>query len=272
MLSIYNYIDPAQYLSDVFEEKKKNNPMFSLRSWAKQLGMASHGPFHAMLKGERSIPKKYIPKLITSLKLNAKESKYFEALIDYSRAKNLEEKEFYHQRMQALSPKELREVEDLVAYKYHVDPLHHIIGEMTELKTFKNNLGWIKTHMRVNPDLKSIEEALERLINLGVLKLENGKLQKQIRHIYTKNDIMNKAIQLYHKRMGEIAIDQIEKQAVEEREFAGVTFNIHRKDLPKIKEAIREFSDQLIQSFEANSKEGEETYHLNVQFFSLSKK
>lgn len=272
MLSIFNYIEPASFLNDVFEEKRKTNPLFSLRSWAKQLGMKSHGPLHAMLNGQRAIPKKYIPKLLSSLKLNAKEIKYFEALIDFSRAKNMEEKEFYHQRLQSLSPKELREVEDLVAYKYHVDPLHHIIGEMTELKDFKDSLPWIKSHMRINPNMLEIEEALNRLLSLGVLKRDNGKLQKQIQHIYTKNDIMDKAIQQYHMRMGQIAIDQIEKQPVEEREFSGVTFNIHKKDLPKIKEALREFSDQLIQSFEAKSKEGEETYHLNLHFFSLTKK
>lgn len=50
-----------------------------------------------------------------------------------------------------------------------------------------------------------------------------------------------------------------------------LSFNIKKKDLPKIKEYIREFSDQMVQNYEAKSGEGEETYHLNVQFFSLTK-
>lgn len=271
MLSIFNYIDIAQYLQDTLEEKKKSNPMFSLRSWAMQLDMKSHGPLHAMLKGERNIPKKYIPKLISSLKLEPKESKYFEALVDFSRAKTNEEREFYRERLQSLSPKELREIEDVMVYKFFVDPLHCILCEMAELKAFENNLAWIKQHMRGNPNLKDIQEALDRLKKLGVFKEEGGKLVKQVRHMNTKNDIMNEAIREYHKAMGQIAINQIGKQAVEEREFSGVSFNIKKKDIPKIKEAIREFSDQIIQTYETKPKEGEETYHLNVQFFSLSK-
>lgn len=264
-------MDPAQYLSDCLEEKKAKNSMFSLRSWAQQLGMKSHGPLHAMLKGQRSIPKKYVPKLISSLKLEPKEAKYFEALIDFAKAKSPEEKEFYQEKLAALSPKKLREVEDMIAYKYHVDPLHHILAEMSELKHFENNLAWIKNRIRGNPNMKDIQDALDRLLSLGVLKEVKGKLVKQIKHIYTKNDIMNKAIREYHKTMGRFAIDQIDQQSVDDREFSGVTFNIHKKDLPKIKEAIREFSDQIVQNYEAQSKKGEETYHLSVQFFSVFK-
>src|SRR5690606_34834094 len=223
------------------------NPMFSLRSWAKNLGMKSHGPIHAMLKGERTIPKKYVPKLINSLKLNIQESKFFEALVDFSRAKNLDEKEFYLSKLQSLSPKELREIDEMIAYKYNVDPLHHIIAEMSELKNFKNDVRWIKSKIRAGSDIMSVETVLNRLIALGVLKEENGVLKKQIQHIYTKYDIMDKAIQEYHKKMGEVAVSQIARQAVEEREFSGVTFNIHKKHLPEIKEAIREFSNNLIQ-------------------------
>lgn len=271
MLAIYEYIDPAEYLTDALEEKKEKNPAFSLRSWAQQLGMKSHGPLHAMLKGQRNIPKKYIPLIIKSLKLQGKEAKFFELLVDLSRAKSMEEKELYRERLQALSPKELREVSDIEAYKYITEPLHIIIAEMTELKVFKNSLGWIKMRLRPHLNLKDAEEIVERLINLEILKKEGHKLKKQIQHIYTSKEVMNKAVQLYHKKMGALAIEQISEQSIDQREFNAISFNIKKKDLPKIKEFIREFSDQMVQNFEASSGQGEETYHLNVQFFSLTK-
>jgi uncharacterized protein (TIGR02147 family) len=271
MLPIYEYIDPAKYLTDALEDKKEKNPYFSLRSWAQQLGMKSHGPLHAMLKGQRNIPKKYIPLIIKSLKLSAKEAKFFELLVDYSRAKSIEEKDFYHEKLQALSPKELREVNDIEAYKYITEPLHIIIAEMAELNVFKNSVGWIKGRLRPHINLKDAEEIIERLINLEILKKEGNKLKKQIQHIYTSKEVMSKAVQLYHKKMGALAIEQISEQSIDEREFNAISFNIKKKDLPKIKEFIREFSDQMVQNFEAKSGEGEETYHLNVQFFSLTK-
>lgn len=209
--------------------------------------------------------------IIKSLKLSAKEAKFFELLVDYSRPKSIEEKDFYHEKLQALSPKELREVNDIEAYKYITEPLHIIIAEMAELNVFKNSVGWIKGRLRPHINLKDAEEIIERLINLEILKKEGNKLKKQIQHIYTSKEVMSKAVQLYHKKMGALAIEQISEQSIDEREFNAISFNIKKKDLPKIKEFIREFSDQMVQNFEAKSGEGEETYHLNVQFFSLTK-
>lgn len=270
MLAIYDYLDPASFLKDALEEKKKVNSSFSLRSWALRLGMKSHGPLHAMLSNQRNIPKKYVPLLIKSLGLDKKEAKFFELLVDLQRAKSIEEKEVYLERLKLLSPKELREVNDIDAYKYITEPLHIIVAEMTMLPKFKNSLGWIKSHLRPNINLNDLENIIERLLSLGILKKgKNNKLIKQVAHIYTAKEIMSKAVQEYHKKMGALAIEEISKQDIDQREFNAISFNIKKNDLPKIKEAIREFSDSLVQDFE--SETGDETYHLNIQFFSLTK-
>ena len=271
MLSIFSYNDPSKYLTDAFEEKRQKNPAFSLRSWALQLGMKSHGPLHAMLRGQRSIPKKYVPLLIKSFKMEKKEASFFEILVDLQRAKSIEEKEMYLERLKALGPKEVREVSEIEAYKFISEPLHGFILEMTQLKDFKSTLGWIKSKLRPSMNLKLGEEILARLESLEVLKMIDGKYEKQLKHIYTAKDVMNKAAQEYHQKLCALASEQIESQPIENREYNGVTFNIKRKDLPKIKESLRELADQIIQDYEAPAGEGEETYQLNLHFFSLTK-
>jgi len=271
MLSIFDYIDISVFLFDSLKEKKKINENFSIRAWAMQLGMKSHGPLYAMMKGKRSIPKKFVPILIKNLKLGNKEAKFFELLVDLSRSKSVEEKEYYLEKLKSLSPKQLREVSDIEAYKYITEPLHIIIAEMVELEEFKDSLGWIKNRLRINVNLRDIEEILERLISLGILKREGSSFKKQVQHIYTAQEVMNKAVQEYHKKMGALAIEQVSQQDIMAREFNAISFNINPKSMPKIKEQIREFSDQLVQNFESKSKKGKETYHLNVQFFGLTK-
>jgi uncharacterized protein (TIGR02147 family) len=270
MLSVFSYNDPAQYLTDAFEQKREKNPAFSLRSWAMQLGMKSHGPLHAMLKGQRNIPKKYVPLFIKSFKLEKKEASFFEALVDLQRAKSIEEKEMYSERLKALGPKVVREVSEIEAYKFISEPLHSFMLEMTQLKDFKSSLGWIKSKLRQNVNLKVAEDTLERLQSLGVLELINEKFQRQSKHISTAKDTMNKAIQEHHRKVLELAASEISKQDVEKREYNSVTFNIKKKDIPKIKAGLRELTDQIIQNYESKPGEGEETYHLSLQFFSLT--
>ena len=205
MLSIFSYTDPASYLRDSLEEKKKANSSFSLRSWAQSLGMKSHGPLHAMLKGDRNIPKKYVPLLIKSLKLQKKEASYFEALVDLQRAKSIEEKKMYNDRLKLLAPKETRETHDVEAYKFVSEPLHVFLFEMTQLKSFQNSIGWIKSKLRINENLKNIEETLKRLQNLEMLTPSEKGFDRKIQHIYTAQDVMNKAIQEGHQKMCSIA-------------------------------------------------------------------
>lgn len=271
MINIYDYVEPSQFLKDHLKNKKKLNSAFSLRSWAKLLGMKSHGPLHAILNQQRGIPKKLVPPLIQSLKLNKKDAKYFEALVDFQRSKTIEEKDFYRERLEKLSPTPLRELNDLEAYKYITDPVQIVLAEMTQLKNFQNNPAWIKKHFRLSLNLRDIEIIIERLLKLGVVEEHGDKLLKRVEHIYTKFDVLSDTIQNYHKICSQMAIDEISKQDLLEREFNAIAFNIKKKDLPKMKEAMRDFINQLVEEYEAPSHKGDETYQLNLQFFSLTK-
>jgi uncharacterized protein (TIGR02147 family) len=271
MINIYNYLDASLLLKDSLGELKKKNSAFSLRAWAKQLGMKSHAPLHDILNGKRKVPKKLVIPITKSLKFDGKEAKYFEALVDFQRSKSHEEKELYRDRLEKLAPGELREVDDLEAYKFITDPMHIVISELTQVKGFKCTPPWIKQNLRINQNLKDIEETLKRLKTLDIIEEKNGKTIKNPKHIYTKLEIESTAIQQYHKLCGQMAMDQISKQSIDEKEFNAIAFNIQKKNLPKIKESIREFINQLIEEYEAPSHKGDETYQLNMQLFSLSK-
>ena len=271
VISIYNYLEPANYLKDRLAILKDEIPGFSLRAWSKHLGMKSHGPLHAILNKQRRIPKKLVPIFIKTLKLDKQELRYFEILVDFQRSKTPQEKEFYLDRLRQLSPKPLREINDLEAYKYITDPIHIILAELTQLKSFKDDPVWIKQHFRLNQNLRDIENIINRLKSLGVIEAAGKKMLKPVKHKYTKFEIESADIQNYHKTCSKMAIDQISKQNVEEKEFNAIAFNIKKKDLPKMKEQIREFINTLVDNYEAGAHQGDETYQLNLQLFSLSK-
>lgn len=269
MVEIYSYQDLASYLSDKFKEKKEINPSFSIRSWAMQLGNCSHGTLHGMLSGKRAVSKSMVPIFVKNLKLKAEEAIFFELLANYSRAKTLEEKSFYEEKMREVSPKPLRPFKDVMVYKYIVDPLHFIISEMVGLKNFNSKSFHIKQRLRIDANLKDIEDSIQRLISLGILERDGERLKRSIGHLFTAADIPNTAIQTFHRNMSQIAAEQISEQSVDDREYAAISFNIKKKDLPKLKKRLRELSNAIIEEFE--SQDGDETYHLNLQLFSLTK-
>ena len=53
MINIFSYTDFRKFLTDYYEEQKKDNPRFSYRSLT-ALGGINPGNFSKMLKGERN--------------------------------------------------------------------------------------------------------------------------------------------------------------------------------------------------------------------------
>ena len=92
-VNIFEFNSSSLFLRSVWERKRVFNKSFTLRAWAKQLGISSYGTLHQIIKGMRPFPKKYAMALGESLGLDAKEILYFETLIDYEKAKSLKEKE-----------------------------------------------------------------------------------------------------------------------------------------------------------------------------------
>ncbi len=271
MICIYDYIDPKIYLQDIYLEKKKSNPSFSIRAWAKFLKMKHHNPLQEMLKGKRKIAKAYVPHFIKTLELTIDEGFYFDTLVSLQRAKANEEKELYLERLRSLSPRQSLSMFEVEAYRSIKDPLHVIITELSALKGFQNDARWIQKRLGFKKTISEIENAIERLIGLGLMKEDqNGNLVKIHDHIYSKVDGIDTGLQEYHQNVMELASKAITVQDPKEREYNAYCINIEKEKIPEMKKAIRRFMHDFATKFEAKSGTAENTYQLNTQFFNLT--
>ncbi|MGK5086384.1 TIGR02147 family protein [Bdellovibrionota bacterium FG-2] len=269
--NVYHYASAPAFLRERWEEKRKRNPGFSLRAWSRQMGCESHAPLHLMIAGKRLIPKKYIPFFVSTLKLTPKEGLYFETLVDLSRAKGVEQKTLYLDRLKGLAPQTKVRMHEVDSFRCLGDPLHTILLEMSVLAGFKSDPHWIQSRLSVKTSIPRIQEAIERLLSLGLLKRrEDGELIKTNQHLTNRPDVADLGSQEYHRKVSGLAADAVTTQKIEEREFNGYAFNIKKRDLPRAKQMMREFAQKFIQAIEAPSQEGEESYQLNLQFFKLT--
>lgn len=273
MLSVYEYIDPCLFIRDIYSDKKERNPSFSIRAWAKQMGLKYHAPLHAMIKGKRRVPKSYTPLFINTLNLDVNEGNYFDTLVCLNRSTLPQEREVYLERLSYLSPKkklEMKEVENFHSLK---DPLHIIITELSDLKGFEPSAKWIQSKIGFKRSIQQINNAIERLILLGLMKrLDDGKLVKCQDHIYSKSDVIDIGLQKYHQNTMSLAAMAIEKQAPQDREYNGYCINMKSKDIPRAKEFLRKFMNDFAAEFEAQPDSVENTYQLNTQLFNLTNK
>ena len=271
-METYHYLNSGQLLKDRFLKKKSKHPSFSIRAWAKSLGLSSHGPLQQILAGKRTLPKKYLPALKKSLGLNQRELDYLSNLIDFEKSKTEEEKSIFNNRMKKLRPKmsdvHILEVEN---YKYFENPLHSIIRTLMERKDFRPDPKWIQSTLVFKTSINEINEVINRLIDLGSIEKKGKKLIKNKRAIQNKADVPSAGVKKFHERMATIAAEEVFKQDVAEREYNSMSFNIKEDKVAEAKLRLREFVQDFISEFQANPDESELTYQINNQFFKLNK-
>ncbi len=271
-LSIYNYSCPSMFLRDSWNAKRAFNKNFSLRAWASQLGMSSHGTFYQIINGVRPLPKKYVLALSISLQLDRKEALYLETLIDFSKAKTVKAKSYYKERLDQLSPRKALSIYEIESFHFLKNPLNGAIIELTCLKDFSFDAKWIQNRLAIKATQTEIQKAINLLLELKLIKKDQfGNILRTNEHVYSEQDIRNEALQEYHKNVLDMAKDQISKQDVSKREFNATAMGIKSEDLPKIKEEIRDFLNTFIDKYEADPGSADEIYQLGIQFFGLTK-
>lgn len=103
MQSLFDYTDYRNFLNDFYSSKKSRKSTFSHRFIEGQVGISS-GYFSRIVNGEKNIGDTVISRFSKLLKLNKKESAYFENLVKFNQAKDAESRTLFYQRMLQHNP------------------------------------------------------------------------------------------------------------------------------------------------------------------------
>jgi uncharacterized protein (TIGR02147 family) len=272
-MNVFLHTKAGALLNDKFRDKKWKNPSFSIRGWAAQLGLGSHGSLQQILAGKRTVPKKFIPRITKSLDFTTAESLYLETLVDFEKAKTQDEKDLYYSRLSHLRPdKNEVHVVEIENYKYFQNPLHSIVRTMIEREDFVNDPEWIKENLKIKTSQREVQEVLDRLIALGLVEENDKELKKTCKHVKNKVDVPSSAVCEYHEKMSMVAAEQVKIQDIKTREYNSFCLNLKKEHFARAQKKIRDFVNEFISEFEASNKKSNETYQLNVQLFSLTNK
>jgi uncharacterized protein (TIGR02147 family) len=222
-------------------ELTEKNPSFSLRAFAKRIGIsASH----------------------LSRVMNGKKALSLETAVQISRELGLDlTEDLGAEGSSATKPL------NLDVFKVIADWYHFPLLELIKTKGFRSNEQWIAK--RLGLSLALAQAALDRLESLELIERANGEIKATGENfLTTSNDIPSGAIRKHHEQMLEKGAEALNDDP-KSREFQGLNLNFNPEDLPEAKEAIREFYKKFNKKFSRDS--GKEVYQLNLQFFKLTR-
>ncbi len=256
-----------------FEDMRETHPHWSLGAWARKLGLKATASLSMVLNGQRLPGPKMTRSLVRYFGFSdQKRERYFLNLIHLHKAKkDPAMKLMLLQQLERENPGGKFTVLSAEQFAAIAQWHHYAVREMTQLSDFSSNPEWIQKKLLFPVTLSEIRRAIQRLIDLKVLKTDSrGRLKTEGGTLDTSSDIASEAIRRFHEQMIENSKACIRAVGVEERELGGVTFSIRKEAVPVAKEKIRKFVQEMLDLLES-PKNAEAVYQLNVQFFPLTK-
>jgi uncharacterized protein (TIGR02147 family) len=277
-VNVFAYRSAKRFFLDSVEEEKRSNTFFSVRKWAKEMGMPGHALLILILQGKRNLTLKQVPFLAKGLRLSTPERLYFQTLIQLENTKTNEEKELIRSWLMDLNPGthyQVKEVDEylVISHWIHMAILAYAFSKqgLTQvdqlIQRFESKLSALEIHV-----------AFERLKDLGFLiwSDEEKKFQAKYQRLTTKDDVANRGAREYHKQVAQLSIDSIEKQKPEDREFQSFAINVPTHKIKTLKEMMRKFRTQIENELndgaELIAAGDDELYQMNLHFFRLTDK
>jgi uncharacterized protein (TIGR02147 family) len=259
------------FLKSVIVEKQRANPAFSMRAFAKHIGLGQSA-VSQVLSGKKNLSFESASRIAQKLKLEEKDAEYFRILVQIETTRDPEVKKALVLKAQTLNSD--HKVRDLSVdlFSTIADWYHAVIENLTEIVGFTFTPSEISKTLGISKH--EAELAIERLLRLEIIEKDPkhpNKYRRVPEYTLTTSDVPNKALRLFHKQMLEKTIESLETQSPKEKFIGTETIAVSKDSLPQIFELADEFLKKVVKISES-SKLKTDVYHLAVQFFNLTPK
>lgn len=261
------YTSYLDLLNDEFKIRQQANRSYSLRAFARDLGMSAPRLSQIMNK-KQGLSVVSAEKIAQKLKLSSSRKKWFCHSVGelHSRSEK-ERKEFKKKIISYKEEAKAYSEINLEYFKVISDWYHFAILELTYLESFKNDPIWMAKMLDISTT--EVIEALARLKRLGLAEERDGKLIDTFTSVVTPSDVSSEYLKKFNSQLIEKSLNAMREQEVERREYSSNLVALDKSMIPALKQKIRDFRRELM--FEAyQSKNKNAVYCLGIQLFSLT--
>jgi uncharacterized protein (TIGR02147 family) len=254
-------------LKEIFEQRKQFNVTYSLRAFARDLGIPAPR-LSLVLNKKEGLSVQSAMSIALRLKLSEQKTKWFCNSVGALHARGIKERSDYQQKIQDYKQeaKVFSEIH-LEYFKVIADWYHFAILELTYIDGFQNNSSWIAEMLGLQ--ISEVEDALERMKNLDLIVEKDGKLTDVFKFLATPNDVPSASLKKFNSQLMKKAMEALYNQDVLDREIASNIFSIRKDHMPKFKEKLRDFRREL-EHEASQAKDKDAVYCLSMQFYELS--
>ncbi len=268
---VLKYENYREFLRAWYAWMKETKPGFSFRAFSQWAGFASPNQLQLIMQEKRNITPATIATFIRVLKLKRREATYFSLLVNLNQATTPEAKAGF---LAELSAYFKRYCDNLKhgQFEYLMKWYYAVIRELVTTRSFKPERHAIARRIGHGVTPRHVDDALEKLVALGLLKkTAKGGLDQADAIVSTGPETESTASYYYHRQMMQLALAALDEQMPNERNFSGITLACREEDVPEIAQMLTDCRRQILSYLEGRGHvEDDEVYQLNLQFFRVT--
>lgn len=247
------------------EERCKRNPQFSMRAFARLIGLkAPH--LSAVLSGQKGLSAASAQNAARALRWSVDEEAEFIEMVNAAHARNKSVRETSLRNLKKNLEKKTFQSLDLENFKLISDWHHFAILHLFELKDFQPNPAWISKRLGLSES--KVLDSLKLLENMNLVNRSGSKWTLKQKFMATPN-VKSSAIRHNHHQVLQLAARALEEQPIENRDFSTIYMAIKKESVSDAKIWLKDFRRTFCQKLDRTS-EKDALYCLSIQFFELT--
>jgi uncharacterized protein (TIGR02147 family) len=251
------------FLLEEFRSRRSRNPHYSLRAYARDLGMPA-SKLSQNLRGLCGISVAKAESIALRLQMRDDEKQLFLALVEAQHARSRVARQQALATLQKLKAEKIDEL-SLEMFSTIRDWYHMAILEMTDIKGFRPDPPWIAEKLGL--PLEVVREAVERLQRLGLLVVEPSSWRQTRQDLELPSGVPSRTIREHHKQILTKSIMALDQVSVDQREYSAQTFAFDHRLIGEAKNLIREFQRRIARLSHQGEKDS--VYVLGMQLFPV---
>ena len=273
MPNLYEFVNYRLYLQEFLAEHKKDaEPDYSHKMILAKMGISSTGFLSNVIAGRKNLTPIQIIKLAKILKMNKAESAYFEAMVYFTQAKLIDEKNEYFNRLVTLQKVNLKVLDkrkmSVFSKWYYV-----VVRELLYFYRYNGSNPSGLGH-KVEPTIRhsEAEQAVRYLEELGLIVKGDNGYYKQVENAVTSGD----EVRSLHLTNFQLATMELAKRAIQkipaaERDVSVLTMTLSQDTFQMVKSELQHIRKRIAK-IAVDEDKPDRVYQLNIQFFPVTKK
>jgi len=257
------------YIKREFEERVNANPMYSMRSFARDLSM-SPSTLSEVLNEKKGISLKKADLIAQKLKMPDWQAGLFCDLVAVEHGKSAVQREAAKLRISEKAKDNAVKLLSEKAMKSLCSWVELAVLELTYLCDFEPSAKWVSS--KIGVDTEKAQAAIDNLIETDLLQVNASGAWLDKSAVFSSTDnIPSQDIQNFHKTVLRKAVQKLDK-SLEERTVKTVIFSISKENKNRIDKVLNEAIEKIVSIADQPGQKREDVLCFSTQLFTLLEK